>query len=169
VAFEGEDEGSFGELLARYRTQSRMSREKLAACLQVHRNTVIKWEQGDSLPKDRTRIEEIVQCLNLGDPQRDALFRAALLPVPHIIQTLPYPRNPFFIGRDQELEHLHGRLQQKQVAAVGQTQSISGLGGVGKTQLAVEYAYRYQAESQYVLWAGAENAEALMAVQYLLY
>src|SRR5690349_14678121 len=39
-----------------------MSREKLAACLQVHRNTVVKWEQGDSLPKDRTRVEELAQA-----------------------------------------------------------------------------------------------------------
>jgi tetratricopeptide (TPR) repeat protein/DNA-binding XRE family transcriptional regulator len=163
VAFEEENEGSFGELLARYRTQSRISREKFAACLQVHRNTVIKWEQGDSLPKDRARIEEIVRCLNLRDTQRDALFKAALLPIPQITHNLPYPRNPFFSGRDQELEQLLVLLQHKQAASIGQTQSISGLGGVGKTQLAIEYAYRHQDEYQYVLWAEAENAEVLVA------
>lgn len=42
-------------------------------------------------------------------------------------------------------------------------QSISGLGGIGKTQLAVEYAYRYRAEYQYVLWAHAEGVEVLMS------
>ncbi|MBO0794187.1 MAG: helix-turn-helix domain-containing protein, partial [Ktedonobacteraceae bacterium] len=162
MTFEEENDGSFGELLARYRTQRRMSREKLAACLQVHRNTVIKWERGDNLPKDRARIEEIARCLSLKDPQRDALFKAALLPILHLTQNLPYLRNPFFTGRDLELEHLRTQLQQKQAAAIGQMQSISGLGGVGKTQLAVEYAYRHQDEYQYVLWADAENAEGLI-------
>ena len=40
-------------------------------------------------------------------------------------------------------------------------QSISGLGGIGKTQLAVEYAYRHLDEYQYVLWVRAAGVEAL--------
>ena len=38
---------------------------------------------------------------------------------------------------------------------------MSGLGGIGKTQTAVEYAYRYHEEYQAVLWARAESHEAL--------
>ncbi len=38
--FEREVEGSFGELLARSRTQTRTSREKLAVCLKVHKKRV---------------------------------------------------------------------------------------------------------------------------------
>ena len=33
--------------------------------------------------------------------------------------------------------------------------SISGLGGIGKTQLALEYAYRFRQDYQVVLWAQA--------------
>ncbi|HEU5376413.1 MAG TPA: hypothetical protein VFV38_13290 [Ktedonobacteraceae bacterium] len=37
------------------------------------------------------------------------------------------------------------------------------MGGIGKTQLAVEYAYRYRQEYQAVLWARADTTEALNA------
>ena len=38
---------------------------------------------------------------------------------------------------------------------------MSGFGGIGKTQTAVEYAYRYHEEYQAVLWARAESHETL--------
>ena len=160
-----EDDGPFGDLLARYRTEAGKSQQSLADCLGVHRSTIVKWEQGNqgSLPKNRTRIEEIVRCLNLKDPQREVLFKAALLPLPHFIQNLPYHRNPFFTGRDQDLERLHVQLQKKQTTAIGQIKGICGLGGIGKTQLAVEYAYRHLDEYQYLLWASAQDVEALIA------
>ena len=50
---------------------------------------------------------------------------------------VPYPRNPYFTGRQSVLEHLHQQLTQTPIAV------INGLGGIGKTQTAVEYAYRY--------------------------
>src|SRR5204863_4085761 len=99
--------------------------------------------------------------LKLTEHQRDVLLKAALLDIPHVIWNIPYPRNPFFTERDQELARLHAQLQQRNSAAVGQKQSISGLGGIGKTQIAVEYAYRYCDEYEYVLWARAESIETL--------
>lgn len=71
---------------------------------------------------------------------------------------LPYDRNPFFTGRDQVLRDLHQKLTETGAAAL--TQAIAGLGGVGKTQTAVEYAYRYaQDESVYkwVFWIKADT------------
>ena len=71
--------------------------------------------------------------------------------------TVPYGRNPYFTGRDQVLTTLYQQLHEGQTAAISQTQAISGLGGIGKTQTAVEYAYRYRDDYRYVFWVGADT------------
>src|SRR3981081_4684804 len=56
---------------------------------------------------------------------------------------VPYRRNPFFTGREKLLHHLHENLTTSKEAILTQPQAISGLGGIGKTQIAMEYAYRF--------------------------
>ncbi|HEU5379081.1 MAG TPA: FxSxx-COOH system tetratricopeptide repeat protein, partial [Ktedonobacteraceae bacterium] len=79
------------------------------------------------------------------------------------IWNVPFSRNPFFTGREEELAHLREQLQQSNSAAIGQAQAISGLGGVGKTQLALEYAYHHRQEYQAILWVNAATLETLNA------
>ena len=57
-------------------------------------------------------------------------------------------RNPGFTGRDQLLAELRERLLAGDRAVV---QALRGMGGVGKTQLAVEYAHRFAAHYDLVL------------------
>jgi tetratricopeptide (TPR) repeat protein len=99
------------------------------------------------------RVIEDVPLLSASAPR-------AVLPA---IWNVPYPRNPFFLGRDEELARVRHHLQEEQTTALSQPQAISGLGGIGKTQLALEYAYRYHSDYQMVLWARAESTEALVS------
>src|SRR5262249_13684412 len=54
-------------------------------------------------------------------------------------------------------------LTHSKQAALTQPQAISGLGGIGKTQTALEYAYRYGNDYQYLFWIKAATREELVA------
>jgi hypothetical protein len=67
------------------------------------------------------------------------------------------PRNPNFTGRGDLLRALRRTLRARRTGAVVQASAAYGLGGVGKTQLAVEYAHRYAADYDLVWWIPAEQ------------
>ncbi len=78
-----------------------------------------------------------------------------------LVWTVPFPRNPFFTGREETLTRIQAFLKAQQTAFVSQPAAISGLGGIGKTQTAIEYAYRYADEYQFVLWVQADSRDTL--------
>lgn len=57
---------------------------------------------------------------------------------------VPFLQNPNFIGRDREMAQLKVKLQQKKETVISQV--ITGMGGVGKTQLAVEYCHQFKTD-----------------------
>jgi tetratricopeptide (TPR) repeat protein len=71
------------------------------------------------------------------------------------------PRNLHFTGRSDLLKSLRRTLRARRAGAVVQAGAVYGLGGVGKTQLAVEYAHRYAADYDLVWWISAEQRVAL--------
>ena len=74
---------------------------------------------------------------------------------------LPYIRNPYFTGRNQILEEICSKFKSGHTISL--TQVISGLGGLGKTQTALEYAYRYADQYDWIWWIPAETESTVLA------
>ncbi|KPM53459.1 NB-ARC domain protein [Frankia sp. R43] len=64
-------------------------------------------------------------------------------------------RNPNFTGRAELLDALHERLQTGTTAVL--PEALHGMGGVGKSQLAIEYVYRQLADYDVVWWIPSER------------
>jgi tetratricopeptide (TPR) repeat protein len=89
----------------------------------------------------------------------------AIKPPPRPFVGVP-PRVAGFTGRAAALDKLDAILIQERPAAVTQSvgrAAVQGLGGVGKTSLAVEYAYRFRGLYAGVWWCPAENRAGLTA------
>jgi tetratricopeptide (TPR) repeat protein len=83
-------------------------------------------------------------------------FPTALPPVWNV----PFRRNPDFTGRDELLGSLAEALAGGENPAVAQV--LQGAGGVGKTALVVEYAYRHRYRFDSVWWVRAERPATLL-------
>jgi tetratricopeptide (TPR) repeat protein len=91
-------------------------------------------------------------------------------------QAAPPPSRPFigvppriasFTGRADELDRLDAILMQDKPAAVTQASvgraAVQGMGGVGKTSLAIEYAHRFRGLYASVCWCPAETRTGLLS------
>ncbi len=58
---------------------------------------------------------------------------------------MPFSHNPLFVGRQEDLRTLARQLKAGETSAVGPVEiaAATGLGGIGKTQLAAEFVHRY--------------------------
>jgi tetratricopeptide (TPR) repeat protein len=75
---------------------------------------------------------------------------------------LPYASlGELFIGRDEFLEGIRASVAKAKKAGAWPKQVVHGLGGMGKTRLVVEYAWRYRDEYTAVLLVNGESAESL--------
>jgi hypothetical protein len=69
---------------------------------------------------------------------------------------LGYERNNgTFFGREGELERIHKSFVNHHIVA------IHGLGGVGKTRIAVEYIYSHERDYSAIFWANADTNDTL--------
>lgn len=72
---------------------------------------------------------------------------------PKVWRGIP-PRNPHFTGREESLLDLHRQLSAGLTVLV--PIALHGLGGVGKTQIAIEYIYRFAPDYDLICWIPGE-------------
>jgi len=77
-----------------------------------------------------------------------------------VIENIPYHRNRNFTGRSSLLDGLRKDL------TAGQHSALTGLGGVGKTQLALEYTYSHIDDYDVIWWVRSEEP-AILADDYI--
>lgn len=149
---------TFSELLKCFRKRKKWSQRVLANKLGVHYNTIWSWERGDYLPDTRGMVLELAGCLALDEEEITQLLEASLTALP-AYWLVPHLRNPYFTGRAEMLHHLHALFKQNRAQL--SSYALSGLGGIGKTQTALEYVYRHHHDYSAVFWITAETAETL--------
>jgi len=163
---------SFAGLLRQLRGEAKLTQEELAEAAGLSLRAVSDLERGIH----RTARKDTALLLTgaLGMTESAAvLFVAAArgrTPAADVLtalsasaqrsaETLPRAwnipaRNPAFTGRDDLLEEVRERLHVGHAAVV---QALYGMGGVGKTQLAVEYAHRFAGGYDLTWWIDAEQ------------
>jgi tetratricopeptide (TPR) repeat protein len=76
---------------------------------------------------------------------------------------VPYQRNENFTGRQKLLEALWMKLCEVAPKQWNHRVALYGLGGIGKTQIALEYVYAQQANYKYIFWISAVDAASFLS------
>ncbi len=137
-------DGSFGALLRAYRNAASLTQEALAERAKISTQAVGALERGDRRFPHTQTVDRLADALELAGPDRDGFVAAARRPgVPKDLSTRAAPRQlppdiAHFTGREEQLETVTELLGGSSSPAVV---AIVGMGGVGKTTLAVHAAH----------------------------
>lgn len=167
--------------LSHAREQRGWSQQEVADSIGTTPVNISRWERGLTSPGPYFRrklcvlFEQSPQELGLiqetaADPLAQASKptpsgqTAPLIPeTGSRLWNIPYRRNPFFTGREDIIQRIHAALLADRTVAMTQTLAITGLGGIGKSQTALEYAHRYRDEYQALFWVRADTRETLIS------
>ena len=107
----------------------------------------------------RGRLPELLQECQQWRPNLPWLDLGDVVSQSQRLYHIPHPQNPNFTGRADILQQVAEMLNAGQTTVV--TQTIAGLGGVGKTQLALAYCYAYLDAYDLIYWLSADSEPSL--------
>ena len=172
------------EHLRRQRIGRNWRQQDVADQLGTTVTTIQRWERGRQQPSAYYRVKlctlfgldaqelGLVETFSSPPESNSVAETESAPPEETSLWTVPYARNPHFTGRDDLLQQLGqlfavekpGQPMSIHQAALTQTQAITGLGGIGKTQIAIEYAYRARMQGRYrhTIWISAASEETIL-------
>ncbi|BCL79673.1 tetratricopeptide repeat protein [Ktedonobacteria bacterium brp13] len=160
---ENVDHLTFGELIKVFRLRTGLTQVQFAKQLEKSRRSLIDWEAGNSRPQTKGDLLDIARVAQLSEEETTLLLKAGGQDPTPLVWSIPYLPNHYFTGREAILERLANELFVSQPLTVSQPVALSGLGGIGKTQIALEYAYRFYRKYQAVLWVVASDRDKWIA------
>src|SRR5271170_2743146 len=90
-------------------------------------------------------------------------YRNSAVPPRPKVFLMPHDRNPHFLGRGELLKVLRQNLLETEPKRYNHRVSIYGMGGVGKTQVAIGYVYEYRNDYDDVYWISASDQAMLLS------
>ena len=125
--------------------------------LPANGTAVSRWrDREEALLEVARGIRKVVEELT-GQATR-MLTRSASPQFP--LHAVPYRQNSFFTDRETILAALSASFNSTQSSQT-RILALNGLGGMGKTQIALEYLYRTSSLYQNILWLNASSREVL--------
>jgi transcriptional regulator with XRE-family HTH domain len=161
---------SFAGLLRQLRGEVKLTQEELAQAAGLSPRAISDLERGINRTARKHTAMQLAAALDMAGPLSatfvdaargripaadvlTALDRSRQRPVAPRLWNIP-ARNLTFTGRDDLLAAVRDRFLAGHTAVV---QALHGMGGVGKTQLAAEYAHRCAGSYDLAWWINAEQ------------
>jgi len=166
---------AFGALLQQLRTEQGLTPQELAQKARLSLVSISELEHGRAGRAAGATVRLLADALKLTGTRRTQFTAAAarvpvqptqptegsILPRAAVPQIWNVPnRNADFTGRDDILRRLHDDLAGDGTAIV-LARAVYGLGGVGKTQIALEYAHRFKSDYDLIWWIDAEQPQEI--------
>ena len=138
-----QEESTFGTRLRRLREAASLTQEELAERARLTRNAISALERGERKRPYPHTVRSLADALGLSEEERTTLLAATIRQdgesptarVALLESTLPIPPTPL-VGREQDSEEVTGLLCRAEIRLL----TLTGVGGVGKTRLAIEAA-----------------------------